>query len=132
MNSTTASSKSNSQGNKGNKERVTSQANGKEFYIPHKPVIRENAKGTKIANSVSCFSQIRLSNTSLNECLKTGSALQNLLWSVLVRNRFFPEVFLQVSTKEEYRDVLRFNWIKDKDPKQTDKLRFTRTLFGLV
>ena len=29
-------------------ERVTSQANGKEFYIPHKPVIRENTKGTKM------------------------------------------------------------------------------------
>ena len=39
--------------------------NGHEFYIPHKPVIREN-------------------------CLHTGPSLQNKLWSVLVRGRFHP------------------------------------------
>ena len=34
--------------------------------------------------------------------------------------------------KDEDRDALRFHWIKDKDPKQIDTLRFTRALFGLV
>ena len=55
------------------------------------------------------------SRTLLNERLETGPALQNLLWSVLVRNRFFPvaqcgdikQSFLQVRIKEEDRDPLR-------------------------
>ena len=34
--------------------------------------------------------------------------------------------------KEEDRDALHFHWIKDKDPKQIDTLRFTRALFGLI
>ena len=34
--------------------------------------------------------------------------------------------------KEEVRDALRFHWIKEKDPKQIDTLRFTGALFGLV
>ena len=67
---------------------------------------------------------------SLNKCLETGPALQNLFWSVLVRNRFFSvslcgdikQAFLQVRIKEEDRDALRFHWIKEKDPKQIDTL----------
>ena len=59
---------------------------------------------------------------------------------MLVRSRFFPvalcgdikQVFLQVRIKEENTDVLRFHWIKDKNQKQLDKLRFTRALFVLV
>ena len=62
------------------------------------------------------------SSPLLNECLETGPALQNLLWSVLVRNRFFPvaqcgdikQAFLQVRIKGEDRDELHFHWIKKK------------------
>ena len=80
------------------------------------------------------------SSPSLNECLETGPVLQNLLWSVFVRDRFFhvalfgdiKQAFLQVGIKEEDGDALRFHWIKDKDPKQIDTLRFTRALFGLI
>ena len=76
---------------------------------------------------------------SLKECLDTGAALQNLLWSVVARSRFFPVVLcgdivqavLQVRSKED-RDVLRFHWIKDNDSKQTDSLRFISALFRLV
>ena len=80
------------------------------------------------------------SSPSLNGCLETGPALQNLLWSVLLITRFFPVVlcgdikqaFLQVHIKKEDRDALRFHWIKDKDLKQINTLPFTRALFGLV
>ena len=78
------------------------------------------------------------SSTSLNECLETGPTLQNLLWIVLVRNIFFPvalygdmkHINLHVHIKKEDRDALRFSWIKDKDPKQIDTLRFTRALLN--
>ena len=51
------------------------------------------------------------SSPLLNECLETGPALQNLLWSVLVRNRFFPvaqcgdiKQALKCALSEEDRD----------------------------
>ena len=77
---------------------------------------------------------------SLNDCLETGPPLQNLLWDVLVRNRLKPvalaadvkQAFLQVRVRPEDRDVLRFHWIKNKDPITIKVLRFTRALFGLV
>ena len=77
---------------------------------------------------------------SLNDCLETGSPLQNLLWNVLVRNRFHPvavtgdlkQAFLQVRIRENERDVLRFHWLKDLQTKEIEVLRFTRALFGLA
>ena len=65
---------------------------------------------------------------------------QNLLWNVLVRNRLQPialtadikQAFLQVRIRAEDRDVLRFHWIKNKDPSTIEVLRFMRALFGLV
>ena len=119
-------------------ERVTSQANGKEYYIPHKAVIRENAGSAKMRIVYDASAKSNCSSPSLNECLETGPALQNLLWSVLVRNKFFPaalcgdikRAFLQVPIKKEDRDALRFHWIKDEDPKQIDTLLFTRALLN--
>ena len=77
---------------------------------------------------------------SLNDCLERGPLLQNLMWSVLVRNRFksvalagdMKQAFLQIGIREEDRDSLRFHWIKSKDPSQVQVYRFTRALFGLV
>ena len=120
-------------------ERITSQPNGKEYYIPHKPVIRESAESTKMRIVYDASAKSACSSPSLNEYLETGPELQNLLWSVLVRNRFFPvalcgdikQAFLQLHIKEKDRDALCFHWIKEKDPKQIDTLLFTRALFGL-
>ena len=85
-------------------KRVTSQPNGREFYIPHKPAIRKNAGSTKMRIVYDASAKSNCSSPSLNECLETGPALQILLWNVLVRNRFFPgalcrdikQAFLQV------------------------------------
>ena len=98
-------------------ERVTSQPNGKKYYIPHKLVIRENAESTKMRIVYDASAKSNCSSPLLSECLETGPALQNPLWSVLVRNRFFPvalcgdikQAFLQVRIKEEDRDALRFH-----------------------
>lgn len=77
---------------------------------------------------------------SLNECLKTGRAVQNLFWNVLVRNRLkaialtagIKQTFLQVRIGVEDRDLLRFHWFKNKDLSTIEVLRFTRALFGFV
>ena len=63
---------------------------GKEFYIPHKAVVRENAESTKIHIVYDASARGNASVPSLNECLEIGPPLQNQLWNVRVRDRFYP------------------------------------------
>jgi hypothetical protein len=53
---------------------------GKEFYIPHKGIVKHSAVSAKESNS----------QPSLNDCLNPGPPLQNHLWSILVLSRFYP------------------------------------------
>ena len=118
-------------------EPVVNEEANKIYYIPHKPVVRENAESTKLR--VVYDASAAINGVSLNSCLEPGPSLQNLLWSVILRERLQPialcadlkQAFLQIRIKEEDRDVLRFHWMKDRDPKQRAVYRFTRALFGL-
>ena len=78
---------------------------GREFYIPHKPVIREEAASTKL-------------RVVYDTSARANSNAQNKLWDVLVPPRFYPvailsdiqKAFLQIRIKEQERDALRFHW----------------------
>ena len=75
---------------KGIVERAPNVVTGKEFYLPHRAVVREGAETTK-TRIVYDASAWELEDTpSLNDCHLTGSPLHSQLWSVLVRNRFHP------------------------------------------
>ncbi|XP_028407544.1 uncharacterized protein LOC114530162 [Dendronephthya gigantea] len=104
---------------------------GNEFYIPHKPVIRESAESTKLRVVYDASARAYADAPSLNDCLNAGPPLQNRLWDVLVRMRFHPVAFLQVRIKEADRDALRFHW-KPREQSELQTLRFTRALFGLT
>ena len=69
-------------------ERVTEEVNfgQREFYLPHKAVIRENAESTKLRIVYDMSSRENSRSFSSNDCLEIGPALQNLLWSVLIRS----------------------------------------------
>ena len=90
-------------------EKAPKEVKGTKFYIPHKPVVREDAEGTKMRILYDASAKSLLSSPSLNECLQTGPPLQNLLWNVLIQNCFSPvalckdikQAFLQVHIKEE-------------------------------
>ena len=120
-------------------ERVTSEPVGKEFYLPHKPVVRESAESTKTRIVFDASAKANDKCQSLNDCLETGPPLQNILWDVLVRNRLKPvalagdlkKAFHQIRIRPEHRDVLRFHWVKE-EKSEIEVLRFTRALFGLV
>ena len=120
-------------------EEAQMPAKGREFYIPHKAVIGENAATTKMRIVYDASARANDTAPSLNECLDAGPPLQNQLWKVLVRGRFYPvaiagdicKAFLQVRIREEDQDALRFHWISTEHPEQVRTLRFTRTLFGL-
>ena len=112
----------------------------REFYIPHKPVVRESAETTKLRVVYDASARAHSGAPSLNECLNPGPPLQNQLWSVLVRARIHPVViagdlkqaFLQVRIREIDRDALRFHWLKDLNSQTVEAQRFTRALFGLT
>ena len=112
---------------------------GKEFYIPHKGVDRENAESTKLRIVYDASAREKDNQPSLNDCLHPGPPLQNRLWDILVRSRFYPvlltgdlkKAFLQVRIKKEERDSLCFHW-KPPNSSKTSALRFTRALFGLT
>ncbi len=64
----------------------------KDFYIPHKAVIRKQAETTKLRVVYDASAKESDTQPSLNDCLHTGPPLQNLLWDVLVRLRFHPHL----------------------------------------
>ena len=112
---------------------------GTKFYIPHKPVICQEAASTKLRVVYDASARAHASAPSLNECLYPGPPLQNKLWDVLVRQRFHPvaifgdiqKAFLQIRIKENERDALRFHW-RMNEHSNLETHRFTRTVFGLT
>ena len=105
----------------------------REFYIPHKPVVRESAETTKLRVVYDASARAHSGAPSLNECLNPGPPLQNRLWSVLVRARFHSVVIAgDIKRAVLERDALRFHWLKDLNSQTVEALRFTRALFGFT
>lgn len=116
-------------------ERVSGPVTGRrEFYIPHKPVLRESAETTNLRVVYDASARANSGAPSLNECLNPEPPLQNQLWNVLVRAHFHPVAIagVRVRIREEDRDALRFHWLKDLNSQTVEALRFTRALFGLT
>ena len=121
-------------------ERVSDnvQPTEKIFYIPHKAVVRDQAESTKLRVVFDASAKQDDSSPSLNDCLETGPPLQNLLLSIIVRNRMKPialagdikKAFLQVRIRPEDRNALRFHWVKDIHTEKREVFRFSRALFG--
>lgn len=97
-------------------EKAPQEVSGKEFYIPHKAVVRESAATTKMRVVYDASARASPDTPSLNECLNPGPPLQNRLWDVLVRQRAYPvavtgdirQAFLQIRIRESERDALHW------------------------
>ena len=121
-------------------ERAPSEAMGKEFYLPHRAVVRENAETTKLRVVYDASAHAHNDAPSLNDCLHNGPPLLNQLLSVLTRNRFHSvavtgdirKALLQIRIRQAERDSLQFHWIKDVHSSEVEILRFTRVVFGLA
>ena len=111
-----------------------------EFYLHHKPVVRENAESTKIHFVYDVSARANNQSKSSNEYLEPCPNLQNQIWKILVPTRFNPvaicgdlkQAFMQIRIHETCRDALRLHWIKDHDPQKIEIYRFTRLVFGLT
>ena len=112
--------------------------NPKEFFLPHRPVIRQNAESTKLRVVYDASAKSE-SGYSIKDCLEKGPSLQNKLWDILIRTRFRPVIlcadiekaFLQIRIKEKERESLKFHWIENLTNNTIQILRFTRLVFGL-
>ena len=101
--------------------------NPKEFFLPHRPVIRQNAESTKLRVVYDASAKSE-SGCSLKDCLEKGSSLQNKLWDILIRTRFRPVIlyadiekaFLQIRIKEKERESLKFHWVKNLTNNNSD------------
>jgi hypothetical protein len=71
-------------------EKAGQRSVGREFYIPHKAVIRPDAESTKIRVINDASAKAHNGVPSLNGCLHPAPPLQNRMWDVLVRGRFHP------------------------------------------
>ena len=60
----------------------------KAFCIPHKHVVIQAAESTKVRVVYDASAQVNSTSPSLNDCLEKGLPLQNLIWTILTRNRF--------------------------------------------
>ena len=78
---------------KGIVEPAPSDANGKEFYIPRRGVVKQTAEAAKLRIVHDTSARESKSQPPLNDCLNPGPHLQNHLWNILVRARFHPTLF---------------------------------------
>ena len=108
----------------------------KELFLPHGPVIRQNATKLRVVYDASTRSEC---GYSLSNFLEKGPSLQNKLWDILIRTRFRPAILcagvekaiLQVRIKEKERESLKFHWIENLTDNTIHILRFIRLVFGL-
>ena len=114
-------------------ERAPDMPVNKEFYIPHKCVIKEKSETTKLRIVYDASARATPDSPSLND----GPSLQNKLWDVLVQQRAFPvivsadirQAFLQIRVRENERDALRFHW-RRSEMDVVGTFRFAKVLFG--
>ena len=114
---------------------------GKLFYLPHHPVIRKEAKTTKLRVVYDASAKEGGRGVSLNDCLHVGPALTPHLYDVLVRFREkriaivgdIEKAFLNVEIAKKDRDSLRFLWVDDINSKEIKPVeyRFCRVVFGV-
>ena len=87
------------------------------YYMPHKPVIREDKSSTKVRMVFEASSCAKKSGTeSLNELLFSGPSLTTPLLDIIIRFRAFfyviiadiEKAFLQIELAPKHRDFVRF------------------------
>ena len=107
-------------------------------WIPHHPVIRDEAELTKMRIVYDCSARQTLKDPSLNDFLETGPSLQPLIFDILLKNRMHEfcltgdvkKAFLQIKIQPQDRDAQRLFWYTDLQERNTASYRFTKVIFG--
>ena len=107
-------------------------------YVPHHPVIREEAESTKLRIAYDCSAKGNCDLPSLSDYLETGPSLQPLLFDILLRNRMryycitgdIKKAFLQIRVNKKDRDALRIFSYENLDFRFIKEYWFTRATSG--
>ena len=76
-------------------EKVPETATGDRiYYMPHKPVVRDNVMTTKVRMVFDASARPDSSSNSINDCMYKGLAIQPHLWDILIRARMSPYILL--------------------------------------
>ena len=114
-------------------EEAPEVATGKRvYYMPHKPVISEEAISTKVRMVFDASAKPSFEDYSINECMNPGPPTQPLL----IRSRMAPvcivgdveKAFLHVELDESDRDAFRFLFKLNEGIEK--HYRFCRVPFG--
>ena len=108
-------------------------------YLHHRPVVRQQAKTTKVRIVYDASSKAGKGTASLNDCLHVGPSLNPLLYDILIRFKMgsivltadIEKAFLNMEVDKQDRDYLHFLWCpnpSDKDP-NIEVYRFCRVVF---
>lgn len=113
---------------------------GREYYMPHQAIIRDNKSTTKF-RIVFDASSHGINKLSLNDCLHSGPNLNPDSLELLLnfRNKAvaltadIEQAFLQILLDESDRNAVRFLWVENDNKMghfETKIFRMTRVLFG--
>ncbi len=118
----------------GKDEAKENSRTGREWYLPHHPVLNSNKPGKvrRVLNGAAKFH-----GQSLNSALLTGPDLLQCLFHVILRFRQYPcavladieGMFLQVAVPVEDQPSLRFLWREDPS-NEVEIYQYTRHIFG--
>lgn len=108
------------------------------YFLPHRPILREDKSTTKVRMVFDASSKENHLN-SLNNCLWPGPSLNPNILDVIINFRVhnvafcadLEKAFLQIGICEKDRDYLKFLWCSDEQG-NLRFLRFTRVPFGVT
>ena len=114
---------------------------GRQAYLPHRPVIREDAQTTKIRPVFDGSVHFK-HRRSFNANLEVGPNLNPDIMGILMRWRRhkivwtadIEKAFLQIAIHPEHEQMVRFLWVKDPLAKRQEIIQYvwTRLSFGLT
>ena len=73
-------------------ERANEVPKGREFYIPHKPVLRDSAESTKLRIVYDASARASENSPSLSECLNPGPPLQKPIVECVGESAISPSI----------------------------------------
>ena len=108
------------------------------YYLPHHCVLKSDSTTTKL-RVVFDASAKTTSGISLNECLMVGPKLQDDIFDILIRFRFFKirmsadvaKMYRQVELNEKHRDYHRLLW-RFGPNEDVQTYRMTRVTYGVA
>ena len=102
----------------GHAELAEYSSDGRESFVPHRPVFKKDRATTKVRVVIDPSSSSKAEGFALNQCLYAGPSLLPLLFDMVLRFRLgkyalvadVEKAFLQIGLDPESREYVKFLW----------------------